>query len=567
MAKKKHKLGDNLKGAIKIAEHQATHPVDTLKKAATEAGKDLKKAEEDFKKAAGTIGEVAAKAAHEAALVASFLPLHLFEPLEKAALKKKGVTLTGKEKAPQVAGLFLKHIIAGAPVSHFESMEHYKKYHKAHEWLKKGRHFEHMAYLEESDVDDEGNVDDGSDDIAQAVSDAIANAVANNSQGGGGSGGGSGDGGSGNSQPYNPNLNPYTNPAIIAAANTPSILAAATTNPSVPIKVSTGGFLPFTVKPHLGTLIPINPVVNNNSNNATGRRAQPTHRAIGRRHLEYFQLYDTLLNLKDRGVDITHLNTIKAVKSAAIKNGVYHFESLEHIDVADISKVGDLVQTGAGAIKAGNSQVEDGAFKAADLLAQNSGIPGASAVVDIIHKILDYIKGNQNKKKGLPLTADEAKLLGQKPADDELAASADQVQDQLVAIGVGNLKSTDVVKKPIHLNLFQRIGKAINPTAFAKKHPDLVEHFSFMHTERKEPLILNKNIPINKNYKVLQTISYNKLNGGYVGSLHKGDIILGIKKIDNTDSNKPYIEFIKNGNTYKTDKTMPYNFSSSFQES
>ena len=65
----------------------------------------------------------------------------------------------------------------------------------------------------------------------------------------------------------------------------------------------------------------------------------------------------------------------------------------------------------------------------------------------------------------------------------------------------------------------------------------------------------------------MQTISYNKLNGGYVGSLHKGDIILGIKKIDNTDSNKPYIEFIKNGNTYKTDKTMPYNFSSSFQES
>ena len=105
-------------------------------------------------------------------------------------------------------------------------------------------------------------------------------------------------------------------------------------------------------------------------------------------------------------------------------------KSLENIDLADVSQAATDIGQGAGAAKKGNSQAENIAFKAADLAAENSGIPGATAVVDIIHKIIDFITGNKKKVAA-----------GDPTGDKEMAAESDKAQDNLVSAGVGNLKS------------------------------------------------------------------------------------------------------------------------------
>lgn len=398
-------LSNKISNKAKSVEHQATHPLETVKNVVKNAGQAAKVLEQDAK----SIKEGVGKVAHEAAIVATFAPLAIMSPLMKASLKKKGVNLTG-EKIPQVAGLFLKHVIAGAPVV--------------------GGHLEH----EEAD----------NSDAASQIADAVADAIANNTNYDNGSGGGGGGGG----DSYSPYANPYVTPAVVAAATNPSVLATANTM----------------VGPKLNPVIHVTPAVRPVVQSA--RRAN-TSRTAYRKHLENFQLWDIFHNLKKRGHKIEKIKTAGELNEAVAQAGVIH--SLEHVDVTQLSKVATEVQTGVAAIKSGNSQVEDAAFKAADMLAQNSGVPGADMVVTIIHKILDFVKGQQAKSKGQPLTADEAKVLGQTPVDTELVATADEVQDQLAKVGEPGvfLKSTDT-PPPHHLTFVERVF----PKIFIKKHPD-----------------------------------------------------------------------------------------------
>lgn len=93
----------------------------------------------------------------------------------------------------------------------------------------------------------------------------------------------------------------------------------------------------------------------------------------------------------------------------------------------------------------------DDAFKAAEMLANNSGVPASGLVVKLIHAIVNYFKGIKKKKAGEPLTPEEKDVAGDEPltpSEEAAIEEVDKAQDKLAEAGGGENSKGEVVPPP-----------------------------------------------------------------------------------------------------------------------
>lgn len=132
-----------------------------------------------------------------------------------------------------------------------------------------------------------------------------------------------------------------------------------------------------------------------------------------------------LQSLKHHKVNVSKHASLKTIACLFYVNviGKKTHKSLEHLTIHE-----DV------------DNAETAAFQAASLLAKNSGVPGADISVSIIHKIIDYFKANQKKKKNekakskidtLDQEIKEAEAKGETELVSKLMAEKKELQNEI----------------------------------------------------------------------------------------------------------------------------------------